>query len=220
MSHKDCHSWWTVLLVSKSVGCYSGQVNLETNLWKHLRKKFQLSGLCSPTCNSKSRGFLGKTVLCQVLKGAGSQSGVSVCQHTLRGSVAARLFTGEQWSWAQLCVFVLGSGTFTLVYLGVLKRVFGYEWGIRTRHQRMDDRVSLMQRCWIFSSHAAKRQKSKLGVNFIRKTPKTRAQDVAGINRWNLDWKDKVSLDQFARTPVLTQCFSSEVHVLKMLPDQ
>ncbi len=42
---------------------------------------------------------------CGVLKGAGSQSLVSVCQHIPAGSAAARLFTGWQQSSALLWDF-------------------------------------------------------------------------------------------------------------------
>ncbi len=44
---------------------------------------------------------------CRVLKSAGSQALVSVCQHTLVGLVAARFFIGWQWSSAKL-LFILG----------------------------------------------------------------------------------------------------------------
>ncbi len=71
---------------------------------------------------------------CRVLKDAGSQSVVSVCQHTLRGLVAARFFIGWQWSSEKLLSCVCLSwvhSTLALVYLGV----FGVAvCGKRTRH--------------------------------------------------------------------------------------
>ena len=55
---------------------------------------------------------------CAVRKGAGSQSVVSVCQQGIFIRAAAKL--GKA---AQLYVFILGM---RYLYLGVLKRVFGY----------------------------------------------------------------------------------------------
>ncbi len=56
---------------------------------------------------------------CPVLKGADSQLVVSVCQHTLVGSAAERLFIGQQPSSEKLLSCADKQGTFALVYLGV-----------------------------------------------------------------------------------------------------
>ena len=75
-----------------------------------------------------------------------------VCQHTLVGSISKAFcrVTAELGKAAQLCVFILGTG---YLYLGVLKRVFGYRCAVYTYSSLSRLRVVPLASSWIRLPH-------------------------------------------------------------------